>query len=207
MLASKNVGMPREVPREDAQDLLAVPRQDPHVEDRITEVPGDIASQPKRQRPGGDERRHPIRGERMRRAARQAIDASGQRGPKSQRDPSRRFDDGDEREEGPRREEQAHLRKRVSACDGGPCGENHDKRETGAGVPDEKARVVASHGLGRRILPLARAGEVVACERADVGEDRRELRWIGQEDDAERALFRGHAEARPVHAQDAGRAQ
>ena len=54
---------------------------------------------------------------------------------------------------------------------------------------------------------LARAGEVIARGCADVGEDRRELRWIGQEDDAERALFRRHAEAGSVHAQDAGLAQ
>src|SRR6185295_5176342 len=41
----------RGVAREDAAQLLAVPRQDPDVEDRVAQVPGDVAREPFRERP------------------------------------------------------------------------------------------------------------------------------------------------------------
>ena len=72
MLPSKNVARREKSPPQDREQLLAVPRQDPHHEHRVAEVPGDVASEPAGERPGGDERERHIGRQRVPRTAHQS---------------------------------------------------------------------------------------------------------------------------------------
>ena len=63
----ENVGVPEscaaDLPEGDAWHVLGAPAEDPHVEERITEIAGDVASDALRQRPGHDQRQEEIQSE------------------------------------------------------------------------------------------------------------------------------------------------
>ena len=78
MFASKKCPQVRVVPLQDAAQLFAVPGEDPHVEDRVAQVPRDVARETRCERPGHT----PPRSVRMqpshtRRAAPRAMSFSG----------------------------------------------------------------------------------------------------------------------------------